>query len=71
MERHGFVGSSMILGIGYDSSEQLLLIDFRNGKTYEYRLVPQSVYIDFCQAPSPGDFFLKRVRSRYPYRQVG
>ncbi len=70
MERHPFVGSSMILAVGYESADQLLVIQFRNGKTYEYRLVPQSVYTDFCEAPSPGDFFLKRIRSRYPFRQV-
>jgi KTSC domain len=60
----------MILGIGYDSSDQLLEIEFRNGKTYRYHLVPRSVYTEFCGAPSPGDFFLKRIRSRYPFRQV-
>lgn len=70
MERCRFVGSSMILGIGYEPVEQLLEIEFRNGKTYEYYLVPQSVYTDFRDASSPGEFFLKRIRSRYPFRQV-
>lgn len=70
VERHSFVGSSMILAIGYESADQLLVIEFRNGKTYEYRLVPRSVYSDFCNVPSPGEFFLERIRVHYPFRQV-
>jgi hypothetical protein len=68
MERHRFVGSSMILG--YESVDQVLEIEFRNGETYEYFLVPQSVYTEFREASSPGEFFLTRIRSRYPFRQV-
>ncbi len=60
----------MVVGLGYEPTDQLLEIEFRNGKTYQYNLVPPSVYTDFLAASSPGDFFLRRVRSRYPFRQI-
>lgn len=70
MERHRVSGSSMIVGLGYDSDEQLLEIRFRNGKTYQYRLVPQSVFREFLNASSAGEYFLNQIRPRYPYREV-
>lgn len=62
MGRHAFTDSSMILAISYESDEQLLIIEFQNGKTYEYRLVPKSVFLEFCDASSAGEFFPVCVR---------
>jgi hypothetical protein len=70
VERHPVVGSSMILSLGYEPQDNVLEIEFQNGKIYHYAMVPESVFRDFVNAPSAGDFFLKSIRSRYPFNEV-
>jgi hypothetical protein len=70
VERHQVEASSMITGLAYDASEELLEIEFKNGKTYRYSSVPEDVYRDFVSASSAGDFFLKNIRSRYRFHEV-
>lgn len=60
----------MIVALGYESDQQLLEIRFRNGKIYHYRLVPQSVFREFLESESAGEFFLEKVRERYPFKHV-
>ena len=43
MEMH-FVESSMIQAFGYDETQQILLVIFNSGKTYEYSEVPNEIY---------------------------
>lgn len=70
METHQTSGSTMIVSLGYDASEGVLQISFRNGRIYDYYMVPENVFREFVAAASAGEFFLERVRSRYPYRIV-
>ncbi|SFW64723.1 KTSC domain-containing protein [Amycolatopsis australiensis] len=69
--RRQAVSSSTIASVGYDHAEHVLEIEFRNGRVYRYRLVPESVHRELLASPSHGRFFNTRIRDRYPAEQVG
>ena len=56
------VRSTMIEAIGYDAELGSLLIDFHNGSSYEYFMVPRTVYEKFLESPSKGSFFRERLQ---------
>ncbi len=62
--------SSSIARFAYDVATQLLTIEFKNGRTYNYYEVPGSVFEEMLAAPSKGRFFLKNIDGRYPYALV-
>lgn len=57
------VDSSFIASIGY--KDGTLHILFSSGKLYSYSNVPESVYIDFMNAPSHGKYFHAYINSAY------
>jgi hypothetical protein len=69
--RRQAVSSSTIASVGYDREEHLLEIEFRTGRVYRYRLVPDSVHRELLAAPSQGRFFNTRIRDRYPTEEAG
>jgi hypothetical protein len=60
------VNSSAIRRISYDRKTKRLLVTFTTGRVYAYDRVPASVYEDFREAPSKGEFFNREIRDRYP-----
>jgi lysyl-tRNA synthetase class 2 len=64
------MASSVIDLITFEESRSELTVTFATGKTYVYALVPQSVYDDFRNSRSKGNFFNTRIRDRYPARQA-
>ncbi len=65
-----YVTSSDIRSIGYDSSTQILEIEFNSGGTYQYFNVPYSVYAALMNAGSHGEFFHAYIKDRYAYRKI-
>lgn len=63
------VASSNIASIGYENGT--LYVRFRNGGTYAYLNVPQSVYNSLMSAPSCGSYLAAHIKGIYPYRKVG
>ena len=59
------VDSSMIKSVGYDKSNQSLMINFNKGKIYSYANVPQAVYIEMTKAESKGAFFHQHIKGKY------
>ena len=57
--------SSTIDEVVYDGDEQKMVITFKDGRSYEYSAVPQSVYMQMQRAPSAGSFFARQVKGRY------
>ncbi|MGB3495574.1 MAG: KTSC domain-containing protein [Elainellaceae cyanobacterium] len=67
MEMH-FVESSMIQAFGYDETQQILLVIFNSGKTYEYSEVPKNIYEELLMSGSKGSYMRDLVIDCYPCR---
>lgn len=63
------VRSSNIDSVGYDSG--VLEISFRSGGIYQYRIVPEHIYLELMNAPSKGGYFHDHIKDRYDTRKVG
>ena len=59
------VNSSAISFIGYDNSSMKMKITFKQGKTYNYCNVPQSIYSSFKNASSIGRYYDSYIKDRY------
>ena len=65
------VDSSALSKVGYDSTYEVLKVQFKNsGEYYIYYDVPKSVYQDLLGADSIGSFFYYNVRMEYEYEKV-
>lgn len=69
MEREP-VSSSTILSIGYESASQTLEVEFKNGGTYQYYNVPETVYQQFMESSSKGQFHHTNIRNSFAYSRV-
>ncbi|MFC0516982.1 KTSC domain-containing protein [Mucilaginibacter angelicae] len=70
MERH-FVQSSALNSIGYDRDARILELEFReNGGVWQYFGFPLSTYKKFISAESLGNFFVTRIKGKYPELKV-
>jgi len=64
------VNSSKIRGAGYDPKEQLLEIEFSDGKVVQYRGVSPEVHRQFMAAPSPTSFFEDKIDESFPSTRI-
>jgi hypothetical protein len=62
--------SSNLKGIEYLPELRILLVVFVKGAVWEYGDVPDAVYREFRDAPSPGKFYASRIKGQYPARKV-
>ncbi len=56
------VASSNLLSVGYDSSTNVLEVEFCHGGVYQYAAVPRGVYEGLMNAESHGKFFDLHVK---------
>lgn len=68
MEMHAIVGSGRIAKYGYDSTLELLALEFVGGARWLYGGVPVGVFEDFLLADSRGAFFERMIRPVYQGR---
>lgn len=59
------VDFSMISSIGYDRDNELLEIEFTNGKIYEYLKFPKEEYLALVSADSLGRYFNGHIKGAY------
>lgn len=65
------VSSSNLASVGYDSTTNMLEIEFNNGSIYQYFNVPAPVYRGLMQAASHGSYFDSHIKKGgYRYRKV-
>ena len=69
MDRHP-VASSNIRSIGYNSSDQVLEIEFNDGSVYHYFGVPQFEYQGLMTASSHGTYLAKNIKNKYTYKKI-
>lgn len=62
--------SSLLHSVRYDRATSTLNVVFRNGETYEYFMVPSTVYQNLMSARSKGQFFLLNVSGKFPFKRT-
>ena len=68
--RYGHMPSSVIASFDYDEDLAQLTVTFVTGRVYTYYMVPPDCAVAFRAAFSKGEFFNKRIRDRFPCREV-
>ncbi len=58
--------SSNIARVGHDSETQQLTVEFKSGGSYSYSGVDAVTAADLAAASSPGEYFHRHVRGKYP-----
>ncbi|MCB0514770.1 MAG: KTSC domain-containing protein [Chitinophagales bacterium] len=61
------VNSSRILSVGYNASNQQLLVVFKNGIQFLHQHVPQNFWLELMLAPSLGKYYFDNIRFSFPY----
>ncbi len=60
-----YVESSMIDSIGYDFTNAILEIEFKNGTVWNYPDFPEYLWYEFESADSKGKFFHQKINNQY------
>lgn len=64
------LASSNLAAAGYDAETRTLRIEFQSGSTYDYSGVSQEVNEGLKTSPSPGGYFFRNIRDRYPTERI-
>ena len=59
------VESRMIESIGYEADTQMLEVEFKDHRVYQYSDVPITVYNDLMEADSVGGYFHRHIKYEY------
>lgn len=73
MGLHRHLTSSNLVSASYDPSGSTMDIEFRGGRVYRYRNVPQRLFELLVEAPSAGSFFAQYVKANpemFPFEVV-
>jgi KTSC domain len=61
------VQSALLVRVGYDSSQSVLELQFRDSAIYRYFAVPPDVVGQLLSSDSKGSFFNRHVRNCFRY----
>jgi hypothetical protein len=61
------VESTTLTHVAYDSDRQVLELEFRDRRIYQYCGVPPEVHDALLQATSKGHYFNRYIRGRYAF----
>ncbi|MBG6235615.1 hypothetical protein IWX76_002183 [Pedobacter sp. CAN_A7] len=62
--------SSVIAAINYYPETLVLRVVFVSGNIYDYKKVPESVYLQMKSARSKGKYLNEHIKRNYNYEQV-
>lgn len=62
--------SSNVKRVGFDDETQDMQVEFASGGVYVVPGAGQAVYADMVSDPSPGGYYNKHIRNRYPVRKL-
>lgn len=65
-----FVESACIASIAFSGTTNILELEFRNGRAYEYFAVPETLVQQLLSAASKGAFVSRFIRGRFRFREV-
>ena len=60
------VTSTLIESVIYDEDTKFLRLNLTDGQVREFSDVPQDVVLGLTHAESPGQFYVKMIRGKYP-----
>jgi hypothetical protein len=64
------IDSTAIARVGYDAARQILRLEYKNGRTYDYFKVPPTIYKQLLNAESAGEFVNLEIKPDYDYSEV-
>ena len=62
--------SSVVAAIRYDASSSTLRVVYVSGSVYDYKKVPEKVYIEMKAASSKGEFLNKQIKPNYEFEKI-
>ena len=62
--------SSLLAWADYCSAEQRLRLGLRDGKVYDYFMVPEPILHQLLAAESHGGYFNQHIRNEFTFRPV-
>lgn len=62
--------SSNIVRVGYDSTNRVLKVEFKNGGVYDYFDIPDHIFNGMRNAPSKGQYLAQQVKGHYRYARA-
>jgi hypothetical protein len=65
------VESTTMRSMGYAAKDRILEIEFQTGTIYQYLEVPKTVYQEFQNAESKGQYFNRAIRDQYEFVRLG
>ena len=65
------VKSSNIAAVGYDPTEQILEVEFKNGGIFAYQGVPAQEVVNLHGAESVGKYLHSKIRPNFQCSKVG
>jgi hypothetical protein len=63
--------STSIRAAGYSAPDRVMRIQYIEGRVYDYKNVPPSVYEEFLKADSKGQFVNWEIKPNFDYEEVG
>lgn len=64
------VNSIVISAVGYDEPNEVLRLNFKSGKVYDYQNVPPRTYQLLMRSPSKGEYFNESIKDKYTVLEV-
>jgi hypothetical protein len=61
------VESSTLAALAYDDGREILQLEFRSGRKYQYFGVPATVCDGLLRASSKGKYFNEVIRGHFPF----
>ena len=62
--------SSVVAAIRYDAPSSTLRVVYVSGSVYDYKKVPEKVYIEMKAASSKGEFLNKQIKPNYKFEKI-
>lgn len=62
--------STAIKSFSYDKEKRILTITFVSGMSYNYKEVPESVYLEMKAFREKGIFLNTRIKGQYKYEKI-
>lgn len=62
--------SSVVAAMNYDEASSTLRITFVSGMIYDYKNVPEQVYLDMKASGSKGVFLNQKIKGKYRFKKI-
>ena len=62
--------SSVVAAIRYDAPSSTLRVVYVSGSVYDYKKVPEKVYIEMKASSSKGEFLNKQIKPNYEFEKI-